>query len=156
MAPKWIRGTLVCAYQLAITIGLWAASCVNIGTQTMTGPAAYRIPIGLQLIWAVILSLGLIVLPETPRYLIKRGYHEAAALSLSRLRRLDITHPALIEEIAEIEANHEYELRLGPSTYRDIFTGQPHLGRRTLTGCGLQMLQQSTGINFIMVSYLEH
>lgn len=131
-------------------MGLLTAAIVNILTYEMTSSAAYRIPMGLQLTWACVLSLGLLILPETPRYLIKRGYRESAALSLSRLRRLDITHPALVEELAEIQANHEYELALGADTYKDIFFGTPHLGRRTLTGCGLQMLQQLTGVNFIM------
>lgn len=150
MAPKWIRGTLVFAFQLSITLGLLAASGVNIITYRQTGSSAYRIPMGLQLTWGCILALGMLVLPETPRFLIKSGQKEAAALSLSRLRRLDITHPALVEELAEIEANHEYEMALGRDTYKDIIFGSPHLGRRTLTGCGLQMLQQLTGINFLM------
>lgn len=150
MAPKWIRGTLVCFYQLSITIGLLTASIVNMLTAGMDGAAAYQIPLGLQFTWAVVLSLGLLVLPETPRFLIKRGLKDAAAVSLSRLRRLDRLHPALLEELAEIEANHEYELALGPATYKDVIFGTPHLGRRTLTGCGLQMLQQLTGVNFIM------
>jgi sugar porter (SP) family MFS transporter len=149
MAPKWIRGTLVCAYQLAITFGLLIAAVVNNFTATINNAASFRIPIATQLVWAGILFLGLLILPETPRYLIKRERHEAAAASLSRIRRLDITHPALIEELAEIEANHSYELSLGPSTYRDVFLGSPHLGRRVLTGCGLQILQQLTGCNFI-------
>ena len=150
MAPKWIRGTLVCAYQLSITMGLLAAALVNILTYKLSSSAAYRIPIGLQLTWSCVLALGLLILPETPRYLIKRGHKEAAGLSLSRLRRLDITHPALVEELAEIEANHQYEMALGRDTYKDIIFGEPHLGRRTFTGCGLQMLQQLTGVNFIM------
>ncbi|KXJ91605.1 putative glucose transporter rco-3 [Microdochium bolleyi] len=150
MAPKWIRGTLVCAYQLSITVGLLAASIVNLLTSNMTTAAAYRIPIGLQFSWAVVLAAGLSILPETPRYLIKKGKKHEAGLALSRLRRLDITHPALAEELAEIEANHEYELALGGTSYKDIFTGSPYLGRRLLTGCLLQMLQQLTGINFIM------
>lgn len=54
-----------------------------------------------------------------------------------------------MEEIAEIEANHAYELSLGPSTYFDCMFGTPHLGRRLLTGCCLQMLQQLTGCNFV-------
>ncbi|KAI1465530.1 hexose transporter [Daldinia caldariorum] len=150
MAPKWIRGTLVCAYQLSITFGLLAASIVNLLTRKMAGAAAYRIPMGLQFTWACVLCLGLLILPETPRFLIKQGNKHAAGLALSRLRRLDITHPALVEELAEIEANHDYELALGTASYRDLFVGTPHLGRRTLTGCCLQMLQQLTGINFIM------
>ncbi|KAH7319246.1 MFS sugar transporter-like protein [Rhexocercosporidium sp. MPI-PUGE-AT-0058] len=149
MAPKWIRGTLVCAYQLAITTGLFLAAVVNILTEKMDHRNAFRIPLAMQFIWAGVLLLGLILLPETPRYLIKRNLHAEAASSLSRLRRLDITHPALIEELAEIQANHEYELSLGPSTYRDVFFGSPHLGRRLVTGCGLQILQQLSGCNFI-------
>lgn len=150
MAPKWIRGTLVCAYQLAITAGLFLAAVVNIFTQGLQERNAFRIPLALQFVWAGVLLLGLSLLPETPRYLVKRNLRVQAANSLSRLRRLDITHPALIEELAEIEANHEYELSLGPSTYRDAFTGSPHLGRRLMTGCGLQILQQLTGCNFIL------
>lgn len=150
MAPKWIRGTLVCAYQLSITVGLLAASVVNILTSEMESSGAYRIPLGLQILPALVLTAGLLVLPETPRFLVKKGRKDEAGLSLSRLRRLDITHPALIEELHEINANHQYELSLGPDTYKDIFVGSPHLGRRTLTGCILQMLQQLTGINFIM------
>ena len=150
MAPKWIRGTLVCAYQLAITFGILLASIVNICTESISGANAYRIPIALQLVWAGVLLLGISLLPETPRYLIKRNRHAEAASSLSRLRRLDITHPALIEELAEIEANHQYELSLGPSTYKEIFVGSPHLGRRVVTASGLQMLQQLSGCNFIL------
>ncbi|KAG6126929.1 glucose transporter [Claviceps purpurea] len=150
MAPKWIRGTLVCAYQLSITIGLLSASVINIITSKLENSSAFRIPLGLQIIPAIILTAGLLVLPEPPRFLVKKGKNEAAGLSLSRLRRLDITHPALIEELQEIIANHQYELTLGPSTYKDVFCGSPHLGRRIFTGCGLQMLQQLTGINFIL------
>lgn len=150
MAPKWIRGSLVCAYQLSITIGLLSASIVNIITSRIKNSSAYRIPLGLQIVPALILTGGLLILPETPRFLVKKGRHEAAGLSLSRLRRLDITHPALVDELQEIVANHQYEMSLGPSSYKNLFVGSPHLGRRTFTGCGLQMLQQLTGINFIM------
>jgi SP family sugar:H+ symporter-like MFS transporter len=150
MAPKWIRGTLVCAYQLSITIGLLSASIINILTSEMNSSAAYRIPLGLQIVPALILTGGILILPETPRFLVMKGRHEAAGLSLSRLRRLDILHPALVDELQEIEANHRYELSLGSSGYMDLFRGTPHLGRRTFTGCALQILQQLTGINFIM------
>ncbi|KAF5020893.1 hypothetical protein F66182_7045 [Fusarium sp. NRRL 66182] len=150
MAPKWIRGSLVCAYQLSITVGLLSASIVNILSSKLNNSSAYRIPLGLQILPAIILTGGLLLLPETPRFLVKKGLYDAASLSLSRLRRLDITHPALVDELHEMIANHQYELTLGPDSYKDIFVGSPHLGRRTLTGCGLQMLQQLTGINFIM------
>jgi SP family sugar:H+ symporter-like MFS transporter len=89
----------------------------------------------------------MIILPETPRYLIRSGKPEKAARSLAKLRRLPIDHAAIHEELGEITANHEYELSLGRPTYLDCFRGG--IGKRVATGCLLQGLQQLTGINFI-------
>jgi MFS transporter, SP family, sugar:H+ symporter len=89
----------------------------------------------------------MLILPETPRYLIRSGNPERAARSLSKLRRLPEDHAAIRDELGEITANHEYELSLGKATYLDCFRG--NLLKRQLTGCGLQALQQLTGINFI-------
>ncbi|CAD0114462.1 unnamed protein product [Aureobasidium uvarum] len=121
-APKWIRGTIV-------------------------DTGSYRIPIAVQFAWAIILFSGLLILPETPRFYIKKGKHEQAARSLARLRRLPVDHPAIEGELAEITANHEYEMSLGTASYIDCFKG--NLGKRLATGCGLQALQQLSGVNFI-------
>ncbi|CEI62069.1 putative glucose transporter rco-3 [Fusarium venenatum] len=149
-APKWIRGSIICAYQLSITVGILAASIINVITSGINSASAYRIPLGLQLVPGVILAFGIMLLPETPRFLVKKGRNDDAGISLSRFRRLDITHPALVNELQEIIANHQYEMTLGHDTYRALFTRNSSLGHRTLTGCGLQMLQQLTGINFVM------
>jgi hypothetical protein len=66
---------------------------------------------------------------------------------LAKLRRLPVDDPAVIEELNEVQANHLYEMSLGKSTYLECFKGT--LGKRLLTGCCLQALQQLTGVNFI-------
>lgn len=106
-----------------------------------------RIPIAVQFAFAIVLGGGMLFLPETPRFLVKRVRHDKAARSLSRLRRLGVDHPAIVQELNEIEANHNYELHLGKATYLDCFRG--NIGKRLLTGCLLQALQQLTGVNFI-------
>ncbi|CAN9426876.1 unnamed protein product [Alternaria alternata] len=146
-APKWIRGTIVGAYQLAITIGLLLAAIVNNSTKDRQDSGSYRIPIAVQFLWSIILVGGLFFLPETPRYLIKMDKYEQAASSLGKLRRLPVDHPAIVEELGEVQANHLYEMSLGKSTYADCFKGT--LGKRLATGCLLQALQQLTGVNFI-------
>ncbi|EDO03542.1 hypothetical protein SS1G_06023 [Sclerotinia sclerotiorum 1980 UF-70] len=142
-APKWIRGAIVGAYQLAITIGLLLAAVVDNATKDLDNTGSYRIPIAVQFSWVLILGTGLLFLPETPRYLIKRGRHNKAAESLGRLRRLDVNDPHLIAELQEIESNYLHEQTLAKgSSYLQF------LKWRTL-GCCLQALQQLTGINFI-------
>jgi len=146
-APKWIRGTIVGTYQFAITIGLLIAASVDYATQDRDDSGSYRIPVAVQFLYGIILIVGMILLPETPRYLIKRGKPEKAAKALARLRRLDVSHPVLIEELQEIQANYDYEQTLGAATYLDLCRG--NLGKRLATGCLLQSLQQLTGVNFI-------
>jgi MFS transporter, SP family, sugar:H+ symporter len=57
-SPKWIRGTVVGAYQLAITIGLLLAAIVNNSTKDRNDTGSYRIPIALQFLWSLILVFG--------------------------------------------------------------------------------------------------
>ncbi|KDQ19558.1 hypothetical protein BOTBODRAFT_28136 [Botryobasidium botryosum FD-172 SS1] len=149
-APKWIRGAVVSCYQFAITIGLLLASCVNKGTQNRNDHSSYQIPIALQFIWAAILAGGMACLPESPRFLLKRGREERARRSLSRLLSLEPTDPAITQEIADINSNLRAEEELGTATYADCFrSGQNKILFRTLTGICIQAWQQLTGINFI-------
>ena len=146
-APKWIRGTIVGAYQLAVTIGLLLAAVVNNSTKNRMDTGCYRIPIAIQFAWAIILIVGMLILPETPRYLVKKDHHEKAAKALARLRRIRVDDAAIVEELAEIQANHEYELRQGRASYLEIVRGT--MGKRLATGCAVQALQQLSGVNFI-------
>ena len=151
IAPKRLRGMLVSAYQWAITIGILIAACVGYGTRNETGPGSYRTPIGLQFIWAGILGFGLFLLPESPRYYVKKGKLEAAVQSLVRVRGQPAESPLIQAELAEIQANYEYELQIASKSWLDCFKGNRPGGnlRRVLVGTALQMFQQWTGINFI-------
>ena len=123
------------------------AAIVNNATKGRNDTGSYRIPVAVQFAWAIILVVGMILLPETPRFLIKKDKHEAAAKALSRLRRIDVNDPAIVEELAEIQANHEYELSVGNASYLSILRGS--IGKRLATGCAVQALQQLAGVNFI-------
>lgn len=146
-APKWIRGAIVGAYQWAITIGLLLAAIVNNATGGRNDTGSYRIPIAVQFAWSLILFGGMFILPETPRYLVRAGKLDKAHRSLARIRRLAPDHPAIIHEVQEVKANHEFESSLGTASYIDCF--KPPILKRQFTGMALQALQQLTGINFI-------
>jgi SP family sugar:H+ symporter-like MFS transporter len=148
-SPKWIRGTIVSAYQFFLTFGLLLAAVVNNATHARNDSGSYRIPVIIQALWAVILAVGIFFLPETPRYFVKKGEMEKAAHSLSRLRKLPADSQSIKDELAEIVANHEFELSLGESGWKDVFQNAGRQRRRLLTGCAIMAGSQLTGINFV-------
>lgn len=158
ICPRKVRGALVAGYQFCITIGIFMASGVNYGTQDRPDDASYRIPIGLQFAWGAILGGGLLFLPDSPRYFVKRGRVEKARHSLSRLRGQPETSEYIEAELAEIIANEEYERSIIPAGswangWMNCFRGSVWKSnsnlRKTILGTSLQMMQQWTGVNFI-------
>ncbi|RFU71908.1 monosaccharide transporter, partial [Trichoderma arundinaceum] len=158
ICPRKVRGALVAGYQFCITIGILLASCVVYGTKDRSDTGAYRIPIALQFPWAMILGGGLLFLPDSPRYFVKKGEIQKAINSLARVRGQPEDSEYVQNELAEIIANEEYERALIPSTTwfgswancfkGSLWTGKSNL-RRTILGTSLQMMQQWTGVNFI-------
>lgn len=149
-APRWIRGAVVSGYQWAITIGLLIAAIVNNSTNSRSDSGAYRIPIAIQIGFAIIMSVGIIFLPESPRWFIRGGKHDRAAKSLAFLNSTDIDDPVVRAEIADIQTNLDLELTHGNGSYMDCF--RPNSRKfltRTMVGTSLQAFQQLTGINFI-------
>lgn len=62
------------------------------------------------------MAAGLAVLPESPRYFVKKGKLEKAAKALASVRGQPIDSDYIQDELAEIIANHEYELQVVPQT----------------------------------------
>ncbi|KAL2136880.1 hypothetical protein VTI74DRAFT_606 [Chaetomium olivicolor] len=158
ICPRKVRGALVAGYQFCITIGIMLASCVVYATEKRTDTGSYRIPIAIQFAWALILGGGLLFLPDSPRYFVKRGNITAATNALSRLRGQKADSEYIQVELAEIVANEEYERQLIPSTtwfgsWANCFKGSLWKAnsnlRKTILGTSLQMMQQWTGVNFI-------
>jgi sugar porter (SP) family MFS transporter len=158
IAPKKVRGAIVAGYQFCITIGILLANCVVYATQKRRDTGSYRIPIAVQFLWAIILGTGLALLPESPRYFVKKGKLEKAAKALARVRGQAVDSELIQDELAEIIANHEYEMSILPQTsylgsWMNCFSGKlsspSSNARRTLLGIVMQMMQQLTGINFI-------
>lgn len=155
ISPKRVRGTLVSIYQFAITIGLLISSCADQGTKDRNSASSYRIPIGIQFVWAGILAGGLFLLPESPRYWVKRGKMDKALRSLERCRGQSGESEFIKAELAEIQGNYQYELQIASTSWLDCFRGgwapSGNL-RRVAVGIAMQMFQQWTGVNFICKS----
>ncbi|CAJ2512927.1 Uu.00g010460.m01.CDS01 [Anthostomella pinea] len=158
IAPKKVRGAMVSGYQFCITIGILLANCVVYATQNRPDSGSYRIPIGVQFLWATVLAIGLFILPESPRYYVKKGRIEEASKALAYVRGQPEDSDYVKLELAEIVANNEFEMMHVPATsyigsWTACFKGSIMKGnsplRRTILGTGLQCMQQLTGINFV-------
>jgi len=69
IAPRKVRGAIVSAYQFCITVGILLANCVVYASQYRQDTGSYRIPIGVQFLWALILGIGLYILRKFYPYL---------------------------------------------------------------------------------------
>ncbi|CAF1229188.1 unnamed protein product [Adineta steineri] len=148
ISTKEIRGRLVSFQQLAITIGIAVSFWTNYGTDLYfpSSNASWQIPLGLQIVPAFILAIGIPFFPFSPRWLMAQGRDGEAFAVLSQIRSCS-QRDILIEynEIKqEIAAEHEQSIR----SYAQLWHFP--LRRRLILGLGIQILQQLTGINSIM------
>ncbi|EKG21571.1 Sugar/inositol transporter [Macrophomina phaseolina MS6] len=147
-APRQVRGALVSAYQLFITLGIFTAYCINYGTESKQSAASWRIPIGVGFIWPVGMAVGMLFLPESPRWQYRHGKIDTARTTIARSYGVAEHHPVVNNEIREIQVKLDAETAGGGKhPWYEIFTG-PRMAYRTFLGITLQALQQLTGANF--------
>lgn len=115
IAPPEVRGSLVGLQQLAITFGIMVSFWIDYGTNYIGGvgegqhEAAWRIPLALQLVPAVILGIGILFMPFSPRWLVNEGRDDEAIEVLARMRNLPAESELVKIEFLEIKAQYLFE-----------------------------------------------
>jgi MFS transporter, SP family, galactose:H+ symporter len=137
MSPAAIRGALVSLNQLAITVGIVVAYFVDFA---LAATGNWHWMFITAVFPAIALIVGMFILPESPRWLARRGFRERALEGFHRLGRGEEADG----ELREVEQALEEE-REG---FRSLF--QPGLRVAVLVGVGLAIFQQITGINTIV------
>jgi SP family sugar:H+ symporter-like MFS transporter len=95
---------MVSCYQLFITLGILVADAINLGTKTINGPASWRITMGIGFVWSVIMATGIWLLPESPRWVYRRGNIEKARETIAGVYGTSQNHSAVNRELREIKA----------------------------------------------------
>lgn len=85
IAPTHLRGGLNIMFQLATTTGIFTANMVNYGTHKLK-PWGWRLSLGLAAAPALLMTVGGILLPETPNSLIEQGFKEKGRKVLEKIR----------------------------------------------------------------------
>ncbi|CAJ0995491.1 Galactose-proton symporter [Sodalis praecaptivus] len=139
IAPEKIRGSMISMYQLMIAIGILAA---YLSDTAFSYSGSWRWMLGIITIPAVLLFIGVLFLPGSPRWLAARGrYHEAQKV-LDMLRSSSEQVRKELEEIRE-------SLKIKQSGWA-LFKNNSNFRRAVFLGVLLQVMQQFTGMNVIM------
>ena len=161
VAPAQIRGRLVSLNQLTIVIGILAAQFINWYLVRELPPGAtdefirtswfgqmgWRWMFGITSIPAVFFFLGMFLVPESPRWLIKNGKIDSAFNILKKIGGNEYA----VAETKEIQTTLAKE-ETGNADFKDLL--DPKLRRVLTLGIVLAVFQQWCGINVIF-NYAE-
>ncbi|EON62583.1 hypothetical protein W97_01807 [Coniosporium apollinis CBS 100218] len=174
IAPPEVRGALVGLQQLSITLGIMISFWIDYGTNFIGGtgssqsPAAWLVPLCLQIAPAVLLGVGMLFMPFSPRWLVHHSREPEARRVLANLRGLPQDHELIELEFAEIRAQSLFEKRTlaekfphlqqqtAWNTFKlqwvaigSLFRSKP-MFRRVIVATVTMFFQQWTGINAIL------
>ncbi|KAK4184152.1 general substrate transporter [Podospora australis] len=154
ISPPSKRGRLIGFQQWAITWGILIMFFICYGSSFLQGEAAFRLPWGLQAIPAVLLFVGLCVLPESPRWLAKKDRWDEATSFLALIHgKGDTNSPWVHRELEEIREVVEFERANADVSYYELFTSR--MINRTTIGVFTQIWSQLTGMN-VMMYYITY
>lgn len=137
LAPTNIRGAIASLNQLMIVTGILVAYIVNL---SLAASGGWRLMLGLAVVPALVMLLGMLFMPETPRWLVAKDREPEAREVLRRSRDED----AIEKEIHDIKAVERQE----EGGVRELLA--PWVRPALVVGLGLAILQQIVGINTII------
>lgn len=142
MAPYKFRGALNIGFQLSITIGILVANILNYFFAKIHD-WGWRLSLGGAMVPALIITVGSLILPDTPNSLIERGMHDEAITKLRRVRGVEDVEEEFNDLVAASEASKKVE-----HPWRNLLQKKyrPHL----TMAIAIPFFQQLTGINVIM------
>jgi MFS family permease len=160
ISPPSIRGRLVGIYEVGVQIGACIGFWINYGVTKHVAPSSlqWRVPFAIQHIPGGLLVLGMIFLPESPRWIARFKGREEAIAVLSKLRNLPEDHEYVIEEIYRVMDQIQQE-RLAAhgkgliAEFREI--AMPGNRSRITIGVLIFVFMQMAGSNAINVSILS-
>ena len=139
VTPSHIRGRMVAINQLTIVIGILVTNLVNYSLRD-NGTEAWRWMFGLGVIPSTLFIIGVLWLPESPRWLLQVGKRDKAQKILNKIGGGNYAAESLISMDRTIIAHSKI-------SYKSIF-GKA-VFPAVLIGMGLAVFQQLCGINVV-------
>ena len=133
-----------------ISGGIMIAYWVDYGFYFLEGTIRWRFPIAFQSFFTIVVMIGLLYLPDSPRWLAMKGRMEEARYVTARLLGKEVHDEEVTVEIQAITEALEAQSRGGAFQFKELLTSGPSQNlRRTILGIAAQFFQQICGINLI-------
>uniref|UniRef100_G3VUX9 Solute carrier family 2, facilitated glucose transporter member 12 n=2 Tax=Sarcophilus harrisii TaxID=9305 RepID=G3VUX9_SARHA len=136
IAPQNRRGLLVSLNELMIVIGILLAYISNYAFASVFHGWKYMF--GLVIPLGILQAIAMYFLPPSPRFLVMKGYDEAASKVLGRLRGILDTTEELTLIKSSLKDEHQY-------SFWDLFRSKDNMRTRVLIGLMLVFFVQITG-----------
>lgn len=147
MAPASQRGRIVTVNQLMLVIGLFLAFVINaVLANIINDTVVWRYMLGIALIPALGLLLGMLSLPDTPRWYASKQMWGQAKRTLQRAHHVDRVEAEYAQIAAIVEADH----LKGKVSVLATLRREPWMKLLIVVGIILAVAQQTTGINVVM------
>ncbi|KAM1301410.1 hypothetical protein EV1_012535 [Malus domestica] len=143
IAPTRIRGGLNILFQLNVTVGILFATLVNYGAAKIKGGWGWRVSLGLAGVPALLLTLGSLIVVDTPNSLIQRGKLDEGRAVLKRIRGTENVEAEFSEILEASRAAKEIK-----HPFKNLLKrkNRPPL----VIAIAMQIFQQFTGMNAIL------
>ena len=139
------RGATVLLEGVFLSGGLATGAWVNVGISHATGPVTWRFPLALATFWSLWLISMAWKLPESPRWLMKKGRVNEAREVLAALNDVGLDSGEVNLIVQDIEATLNIT---GQGRFRDLFhNGPERVFHRTCLAAAGQLCQQMCGVN---------
>jgi MFS transporter, SP family, major inositol transporter len=146
MSPLERRGSLVTRNEVMIVFGQFAAFAINALIFNVWGEhqSVWRYMLVVAALPAIALFVGMLRMPESPRWLVHKGHDRDALEVLKQVRSPERAEA----ELAEVHELAEEEKEAQQGGWKDLAV--PWIRRLLIIGIGLGVVQQLTGINSVM------
>jgi len=139
ISPSKNRGTLVSLNQLAIVVGILSAYLANWQVARL-GESSWRWMLAVAAIPSIAFLFGLLLIPESPRWLISIGSHDQGKRVLTRL----FGEEAAKQQVEVVEQAVAGEV----GSWRELLSS--NMRKRLAVGMLLALFSQITGINTVL------
>ena len=141
----------VCAQLSTLNFGIFFCYWIDYAFSSHDESFAWRVPVILQCIFLVPMLLLLLIIPESPRWLVAHGREDEALEVLQRLRDGIEDQVAVHRLHQDIVQTVALEASMGVGSWKDLFkSDRIKSRRRLLIACAIQSFQQLGGINAII------